>query len=229
MTTYEQTHEQRMAPPTGYTERRAHVGVNAGGFGLSSIIGAGAVVLAIISFAGGWPRVLTSIAVIAIGTTLLLEGIGIGNRYRKERGQLDAMRKLAGGGALSVEFIGGAAAVTLGILALVNIAPVILLNIATICYGAAFVLTTGGAFTFGMLSGPARRHDDVGTRALVASYAAARPVAGMAAVILGILGLTAVGNPHQVLFTLVSILAVGSAAFLGGLVLGGGVATRSHA
>jgi hypothetical protein len=224
MTTYtEHVPDPGIAPPAmGFADRRV-TPVAASGFGLASLFGLGIGIISIVALDGYSPRVWASIATIAVGAILLLEGSGLGSRLARGA----RVRNIVGGGTLGVEVVAGIAAAVLGILALLDISSWLLLEIACIAFGAAFVLGSGGAFHHGSLGGPARRSDDVSHRVLVATYASARPIAGIGAVILGILSLLSIGEGHAMIFVLVSLLAIGAASLLGGLAVGGGVARRS--
>ena len=223
MTTFDQSTDPRFARPT-FTERRIEAA--AAGFGIASLLGLAVVVLAVVGLDGVLPRTMAAVGIIALGVALILEGSGIGAHLRSLRRGDVALRNKVASGALGVELVAGVGAVVLGLVAFFVTSPWLMLTIATIAIGVAYLLASGGIFQFGALAGPARRSSDVALRSLVATYASARPIAGMAGAILGILALTDVGYAHQMTFVFVALIAMGAAGLLGGLAAGGAVARR---
>lgn len=104
--------------------------------------GIAAAALAIIGLAGIAPRILASVAAISIGASLILAGIAVAAERRK------LLSETVGSGiesptmfsfSLGFEVIGGITSVVLGILALLNIYPTILLGANVIVLGVTFL------------------------------------------------------------------------------------------
>ena len=107
------------------------------------IVGIGAVATAIIGLANVLPQFLASITVIAVGVGLAFEGGAISARYAALISEgLETNDSIRVGGITSL-FLGGAAGITLGILALVGVQPITLIPIAAIVFGAAMILDSG--------------------------------------------------------------------------------------
>ena len=197
--------------------------------GAGSIVEAGGglavIVLSIIGLAGANPGFMVSIAGIALGAALLAEGGAIAGEYSKlvhmtTGGRFDAAEL---GGGMTTELIAGGAALVLGILGLLHLAPLTLMPIASITVGAALVLTSGAVQRLNDvkvralgLSDTARRV----THAAVSSAAGAQVFTGVGAIVLGILALTTAPGAAATL-TLVAFLAIGAAVTLSGSALAG--------
>jgi hypothetical protein len=108
--------------------REATMSMLAGGSFAEAIGGVGAVVLAILALVGVMPERMAAIATLAVGVALLLEGIAIATRFSKLFSQTG--RSLADAGGMGAEFLGGAAGGVLGLLAILNMAPMTLMSIA---------------------------------------------------------------------------------------------------
>ena len=98
------------------------------------------IALAIVGLARIWPMTMAAIATIVVGAASLIEGGALGYRYSR--------RTLAAGTQLetsestcSGDFLGGLAAVVLGILALLGIAPATLVAVAVLALGATFAFS----------------------------------------------------------------------------------------
>lgn len=185
--------------------------------------GAGAAVLCIIALAGILPQYLMPIAAIVLGGAFILEGAGIGARVAKLVHQTYGSEygKLSLGGGAGVEFIGGAAGVVLGILALVGFVPEVLMGCAVIALGATALLSVGtmtrlNHFTI-RSSGAHPTAQEAAGYAVVAT-ANAQALVGVGAIVLGILAL--IGLAPMVL-NLVGLLALGGGLLLGGSAVAG--------
>ena len=128
--------------------REATMSIVAGGSFAEAIGGVGAVVLAILALVGVMPERMAAIATLAVGGALLLEGIAIATRFSNLFSQTG--RSLADaaelGGGMGAEFLGGVAGGVLGLLAILNIAPMTLMSIAIIVLGAALLLSSGTTY-----------------------------------------------------------------------------------
>jgi hypothetical protein len=189
-------------------------GIMAGGSATEALVGIGAVVLTIIGLAGVVPHLMLSIAVIAVGAALLIEGAAIAAEYSQAAREVGGGRAASVelGGGTAIEFLGGAAGVVLGILALIGVVPVMLNAIAAIVFGATLVLSTGGVSRLGDI-GPDYTTAERAARGAVTGGVGVQALVGLGAIALGIIGL--VGYNTQIL-TLVAVLAVGAALLITG-------------
>jgi hypothetical protein len=209
MATFESVHDER-------------VGVLEGsGYVVEGIGGIGAVVLAIIALTGTLALEFAAIAAIAIGVALIAEGGTITTRLWRFLSAAGEERKVAElGGGMSAELLGGVTGSLLGLLALLHIAPTVLVPVAAIVLGAAVLLGTGAmseasAFTLGHTG-----RADVVARETIFAAAGAQMMVGIGAVVLGIV---AIVGTHPVLLSLVAFLALGAWLVLGGTAVGGAV------
>lgn len=197
--------------------------------GTGSIVEAGGglavIVLSIIGLAGANASFMVSIAGIALGAALLAEGGAIAGEYSKllsltTEGRFDAAEL---GGGMTTELIAGGAALVLGILGLLRLAPLTLLPIAVITVGAALMLTSGAVQRLNDVKVRAMGLSETArkvTHAAVSSAAGAQLFTGVAAIVLGIIALTA--SPATAgMLTLVGLLALGASVTLSGSALAG--------
>jgi hypothetical protein len=187
--------------------------------------GAAGVVLAILGLSGVLPPYTAPVAAMALGAAVLLQGCALGARLRRllaeaTEGSVGAVEF---GGGVSVEFVGGCAALVLGILALGNVEPITLLGVASLVLGGTLVLGSGTASRLNALAvhqdAPGLVHEL--SREVVNASAGAQIMVGGAAIVLGILAL--VGN-HPAELTLVAFLIVGSSVLLSGAAISGRLA-----
>jgi hypothetical protein len=200
-------------------EDRISAATLAGGSSLELIGGGGAAVLAIIGLAGYLPLYMTSIATIAIGGALLAHGAAVTARWT------DTMRRAAGdrseqieiGGGASSEFLGGATAIVLGILALAGTMPLVLLPIAAIIVGGTILLSAPAQPEIARLAPDRDRRMSRITHEAVEGASGGMMLAGLGAIVLGILALVGVGPVYTLVE--VALLAVGIALLVGGSAL----------
>lgn len=211
--------------------RRRTAKVIAGASTTEAIVGAGAAVLAIVGLAGVWPTYMAAIAAIAVGAALLSEGAGAAAQYSElmTRSNGSHYEKAVTGTGMSTQMFGGLAGVTLGVLALLGIAPMTLLSVSVIVFGASVLL--GTAAPMEVESMVERRYETephpIAQQAVQAAEGG-RVLVGIASAVLGILVLTGVGDP--MILILSALLTIGAAEFLGGSTLGArlGMALRSN-
>lgn len=171
----------------------------AGGL-VGEAIGAIAVIaLAIVGLAGEFSFTMAAIATIIIGATILIEGGFFAAAFGRA-GTGSVVQSLESGDWLKAEFLGGMAAVVLGILALLGVFAPTLLAVAVLVLGASYLLGSAGEFGSG-------------------SHA----VVGLAAMVLGIL---AVVGLDQLTLVLVALLALGAMSFYSGASAGARMAAR---
>jgi hypothetical protein len=185
------------------------------------ILALGAVVLGILGLVGLFPTELAAIAVIALGVMLLSEGASIMFRayaLLAEAGAGETLAVSEVSRAITAEFLAGVAGVVLGILALVGIAPLTLVSVAVIAYGAMLMVSSGGAIGFDWPAIGENERVRRLVRSLRGAAADAQLLVGLAAVVLGILGLIGI---KAVTLVLVALLAIGAAALLRSSAVGG--------
>jgi hypothetical protein len=167
-----------------------------------------AIVLAIIGLAHpDWIR-LASIATIVVGAALVFEGA------------LAAARMSApheSHAVISTEFLGGIAGVILGILAILGIAPSILVAVAVIVFGASLIVGSIASNRFHSLHTAAGSSDEgpqfVPLPELTFAASGAQALVGLAAAVLGIIALLDRETDNFTL-SLVALLVVGAAVVL---------------
>jgi hypothetical protein len=209
---------------------REHVATKtaAGGSTAESLAGLGAVVLAILGLIGLLPFTLAAIGVIVIGAGLLLRGMAMAARltdlrrgvYSEGRPHVHSAR-----GGLTIEMLGGIASIALGILALLGVAPALLLSISAIVFGGTLLLSANDTSRIGELEAWQAGVDAHGReveREAARGAAGTQALVGIGAVVLGILALVGVGP--MLTLILISILAVGGAMLLSGALVGTRVA-----
>jgi hypothetical protein len=227
-TAYDQAHERRA------------IDVEAGGSVVEAVGGFGVIVLSILGLAGLIPDFLASIAGIVFGVAIFAEGAAIAAEYSSLYARLTggAIGAVELGGGMTVEIMAGVAAIVLGILALIGVATTILLPALVIAAGAALMLTSWTLQRLNHLKLEAFGGAEVAqhvARGAVSGAAGAQLLAGLAAVVLGIIALvalpaggaagagaaaTAVAGTGMTL-TLVGLLVLGFATLMSGVTLAG--------
>lgn len=202
--------------PPQRREEKTTTSVVAGGSSIETIGGLTAVIVAIVGFTTQ-PFQMAGIATVAVGIALFAQGISIMARWK------DAVRRLEGAkvakheivGGVSTEVFAGIAGMVLGFVALAGVAPLVVLPAALALFGAALLL--GGAAQPDLVFlAPERnpRYARVTYDAIQAS-GGVMVLVGVAAGVLGILGLLDVGP--VLTLVLVGQLAIGAAlVFAGG-------------
>jgi hypothetical protein len=213
------------AQPGPRSEAKKILAVEAGGAATESMGGVAVVVLSILALVGVAPALLMAIAGIVFGAAFAVEGAAVASRHSALMSVLtetDAERIEFGGG-VTVELAAGVAGVVLGILALIGIAPAILLPALAITGGAGLILSAGVLHTLNELRAEAygvssaARH---ASRAAVSGAMAAQVFAGLGAVALGILALIpAIG--YSATLTIIAFLVLGASLMLSGTALSG--------
>lgn len=201
--------------------------------GLADAIGGIAtIVLAIIALTGEHWTVLLSVAVIVFGASLLVQGGTMLSEYASlmfPAGSTSASSEQFGVGTLSSLFLVGVAGIVLGILALLGVESEVLNAIAVIAFGGALLLSSNSVRSLYMMQSSERRTGAAtrpGTEMLAGEMAAGsagvQMVAGLAAIVLGILAVVGIKPNILLLAALIvlgaTVLLTGSA--LSGLVIG---------
>lgn len=188
-TTFEHSAQERSA------EQR-FLGIEAGGSLVEAVGGLGVIVLSVLGLTGIAPEFLASIAGIVFGVALLAEGTAIASEFsmlfaKITNGPMGAVQL---GGGMTIEITAGIATMVLGVLALVGLAPDVLLPALVIAAGGTLILTTGTLQRLNNLKMEVASVPEIAQRvaqATVSGAAAAQLLSGLATVVLGILALVA--------------------------------------
>jgi hypothetical protein len=185
------------------------------------LLAIGAVVLSILGIVGVFPTYLAAITVIGLGTILFFEGGNVILHYSElldEAGGTNLVSASAVSRGITAEFLAGMAGIVLGILALLRIVPMTLLSVAAITYGGTLMLTSGESVWLDSFVAK----DNAIMRQLMhcmsLAAAGAQVLAGLAALVLGILALVGIASMTMVL---VALLATGASILLRSSALGG--------
>jgi hypothetical protein len=192
---------------------------------VDAIGGIATIVLAIIALSGVHDLTLAGIATIVFGVALLIQGGTMLTEYTRisfPTGAAVGVEEIGSGGGLSALFLVGAAGIVLGILALLNIHAEILIAAAVIAFGGGLLLSSNSVWQLYRTKRTAYR---VGTmpqsssaETLASEMAAGsglmQCLAGLAAVVLGILSITGTANP--VVLALTGLLVLGSTVVMTG-------------
>jgi hypothetical protein len=192
---------------------------------VETIAGIGAVVLAVLGLVGMLPEVLLAVAVIAIGAAFVVESRSIVSRFHVvARNASDiGMDELAV--RMTTEFVAGVAGLVLGVVALLGVAPaMILLPIAAIVFGLTLL------FGVGVHSRLSELETECGTthevtrkiaREAISAGSGVPMLLGVGAIALGILSL--VGIAMSMVLTLTAVLAIGGGMFFSGAAMTAGM------
>jgi len=234
MATVEATQGNRVAPPrvsdlgippeVFVAEVRTTAWLEALASFSETIYGLTAGVLAIIGlamFGGVMPLYMAAIGVLVIAGALLFQGAIALVRFSKLVQETDASRWEAATirGSAWTQLIGGVTGITLGILSLVGLLPAVLLPVAIIVYGFALAVSSDMPVRLSHLQRAAQegRKSFFNWRFTANLAASVQVLAGLSAMVLGILAL--IGIVPMVL-VLVGLLALGCSALITGGILG---------
>ncbi|HVH45395.1 MAG TPA: hypothetical protein VM925_23740 [Labilithrix sp.] len=202
----EVTHEARRERIT----RRVKVAGSTAG----ALLGLTAIVLSIFALAGLLVLPLTAVAVITVGAALLVESASVASRPRIHHGE--ATRAIIFGG-VGADTITAMAAVTLGVLSLIGIAPLTLLPVSILVLGAGLLFSGATALVERVRAAyESPRAPDIADDAASAA-AGAHMLVGAGSLVLGIL---AVLSTVPLLLTLIATLSLGISLLLSGVALG---------
>jgi hypothetical protein len=184
------------------------------------LLAIGAVVLSILGIIGVFPTYLAAIAVIGLGATLLFQGGNVILHYSELLGQAGATSMVSASTVargITAEFLAGIAGIVLGILALLRIVPITLLSVAVVTYGGTLMFTSGESVWLSSFVAK----DNAIMRELMhcmsLAAAGAQVLAGLAALVLGILALVGIAS---MIMVLVALLAAGASILLRSSTLG---------
>jgi hypothetical protein len=183
--------------------------------------GIATMVLAIVALAGVNSGILVPVAVIVFGAALLVQGGTILSEHAHILFPASGARGIEQfrGGNLSAVFLVGAAGIVLGVLALLGIAAATLTAVAVIAFGAALVLTANAVRELHMFGRPAGLSgSELVAGEMASGSAGVQLLAGLTAVVLGILAASGV-NPAVLMLS--ALIVLGAAIVLSGSTLSG--------
>ncbi len=198
--------------------------VAAGGL-VDAIGGVATAVLAICGLVDINPPMMASIATIVFGVALLLQGSASVADLRQITRAIGHSPGVEPGGNVAAVLLVGVAGIVLGILSLLTIDTGVLIPVAIIAYGAGMILGSSSIpqlHALRRVRNPGQRGGD-GLESLVSELASmsavSQSLAGLAAVVLGILVLAGLNYPALIL---VALLELGAT-----LVITGGALTAT--
>ena len=203
-------------PPTA-EEHAAQVAI-ASGSSFELCTGVLAAIAAVVGIANYFPLYTGALATIAIGFSLLAQGGTLAARWQNVDRVAGTERAEAIG--IGSEVIGGFAGIALGALALLGVAPLVLLPVAAIVLGAALLFGGPAQPQIADAAPHTGRHRFRATRDALRTSSSVMVMAGLAGVVLGVLGLAMEG--YVLLFALIAMLAISGAL----IVAGGAVTAR---
>lgn len=103
--------------------------------------------LAIVGLTGKFSETVAAIATIVFGAAIWIEGGAFVASHRAEGAAERTEEWSEGAGA---QFLGGLCGIVLGILALLGVAPITLVSIATLVFGATLLFSAGNQAFFGL-------------------------------------------------------------------------------
>lgn len=169
--------------------------------------GIATIVLTIIALSGTSPGFLLATATIVFGAALLIEGTSIVNDYATVLSSVTgAVGFQVGTGGLAAVFLAGITGIILGVLALLGINAFVLIAVSVIVFGSAMILSSSAMLNLHNFK--ARLGGEFIMATAVSSTAGAQALAGIAAIVLGIL---AVAGMHSETLALVGLLVLGAA------------------
>jgi hypothetical protein len=206
-----------------------HEVANYGGV-VDAIGGAATVVLAIIGLSGTSTDMLLAIATIVFGAALLIQSGTILSELTHmifPAGAAEPAAEFRGGG-LSIVFLVGGAGIVLGVLALLGIYRIELVSIAIIAFGSALVFGSNAVWSVHRMKQAAFRAggqraatgSEILATEIAAGSAGLQCIAGLAAIVLGILAVT---GTMPVALSLIAFLVMGATILMTGSTLSGAV------
>jgi hypothetical protein len=194
-------------------------GVYSFGWVAESIGGAVTVILAIVGLSGVHPLALAGVGSIALGIALMFEGAFIARRYSELLAGVQpatpAPRTLGRG--VPAESLAGLAGIILGILALLRVDPGVLLSTTAIAFGGALLLGSGATSDLKLLRLANENAGGVALQRLakeaISVVSGGEVLVGVAAIVLGILGVLTIA-PFTM--ALVALLCVSASILMAG-------------
>lgn len=197
------------------------------GSAAESFIGIGSIALAVIGLSGVFPELLAAVSSIAVGLSLAFEGGSLSARYSAlislDEKQPETEVPLRWGGITSL-FFAGATGIALGVLSLIGVAPMTLIPVAAIVFGAALLLDSGANTRLSVLEARYSERFQSSERLVretAQASAGVQVLVGIGSTIMGILAVTGIS---PLVLSLVTMLSIGAAGLLTGTMIGG----RTH-
>lgn len=198
---------------------------------IDAIGGVATIVLVICGLVGIAPPMMVAIATIVFGVALLIQGGAMLSEYAQivfPGGVRTAMPEQMGGNSLALVFLVGAGGIVLGVLSLLGINAAILSPIAVIGFGTALLLSSNAVWRLyalrrnsALMDTSVVQSQHVGSEMLASEMASSsagiQALAGLAAIVLGILALA--GSPADLTLNLVALLTLGATLVLTGSTL----------
>jgi hypothetical protein len=213
------------------SQSRAPEAAAAFGGVMDAIGGIATAVLAIIGLAGWRPELLAGVATIVFGAALLIQGGTVLSEYSQvytPGAALQTASDAFSGDGLAAMFPVAIAGIVLGILALVGVAPRLLTSVSVIAFGAALMLSAQSVRRLYRMQSEMRRAS-VGTHSvreflageMASGSAGIQFMAGLGALVLGIIAVVMAASMRGELLTLVALLLVGLTNIISGSALSG--------
>lgn len=198
---------------------------------IDAIGGVATIVLVICGLVGIAPPMMVAIATIVFGVALLIQGGAMLSEYTQvvfPGGVRTSSIEQMGGNSLALVFLVGAGGIVLGVLSLLGISAAVLSPVAVIGFGTALLLSSNAVWRLYVLRRASAQMETtvgqsqhVGAEMLASEMASGsagiQALAGLAAIVLGILALA--GNTADLTLNLVALLALGSTIVLTGSTL----------
>jgi len=185
----------------------------AGASSLQAIAAIAAIALSVIGLCGVESVLLMSVASIVLGGALLIGGGTVAARFSDLFPGADQSysEEIVGGG-MALDSLAGIAGIVLGILALIGIAPRILMGAAAISFGGAMLLTSASMARLAQMpSGGEFNFHSWSSRNTLYAASGIDLLGGAGAIVLGILSLSGYSRVELVF---VAFLAIGCANLL---------------
>lgn len=212
------------------SDERRIVGAAIGGSVFEGTGGVAAIVLGAIGLFGIIPGVLAAITTIVVGAAFLGVGVPLMAGYKELAERLPGGRsgRASASTGMSAGLAAGVAGVTLGILALLGVAPVTLMASAVIVFGAALMINSISIPELNKLEVSAVRDEKLQRSSSNSAKTAAglQVLLGIAAGTLGILAL--IGYVPMILI-LCGLIVVGAAELVTGAALSGRMSAKLKA
>lgn len=198
---------------------------------IDAIGGVATIVLAICGLVGIAPPMMVAVATIVFGVALLIQGGAMLSEYAQVifPAGVRATSEQFGGNSLALVFLVGAGGIVLGVLALLGINSAILTPVAVIGFGTALLLSSNAVWQLyalrrasaQMQSVSSGQAQHIGAEMLASEMASGsagiQALAGLAAIVLGVLALA--GNVNDLTLNLSALLALGATLVLTGSTL----------
>lgn len=185
---------------------------------VQAVLGVGAATLAVIGLEHLAAEDLLAVATIVVGAALLFEGGVMAARFSalvSEMGEVPSRLR----GWMAIEFVAGVAGITLGILAILQFSPFVLIPVAAMALGIAQIVNSGLNARLNALEMlPGAQPEGVyhkETRQTVTPYNGIGGLMGLGALVLGLIALAGIS---PLMLGLVAILSIAAAHLLNGTV-----------